>query len=222
MNPLSTILVALMFISCASHSALISDAINGDDVVVDDQQQLIWLNWEDTYGISRYDMESNLLNGVYAQWRYASFNEMTILIDQLFPTLPLVNMGLVDGLQNADYFDIANGHQVLTDNLSSFDALFGSVRADASSASASAYFGDANYGLIGGGLSYDASQAIVIMDGFISDPSFEDRVSLFTTGLDGNLFSHALVRSIPVSSPNTIAILLCGLLCVVGLQRLKR
>lgn len=214
------IFVSLIF-SFSVNSTLITSNLGGEDVVVDSQQGLIWLNWVDSFGITRTDMELNLLeNGNFADWRYATFDEMSALVEQVFPSLPLINTMIIDNLQSSDYFDPAFSHEVIVDDLEAFNSLFGSVRGDSKFLSASAYFGDVVYGLEGGGLLYDAAQVIVIMDGLVDEPSFEDRISLYSTGLDSQNFSHALVKVVPVHAPSsTLLLLLC---CVLTLFYLSK
>lgn len=221
---LRTISFLLVFLTASSQSALISSngyTLNSDTSIVTDGE-LDWLQWDENLGISREEVESTLVdNAQYQGWRYATYDEMLSLIKTFFPFVNINsgnwNQSTRYGLVTADYVDYGLFHELITTELDNFGRLFGSLNRQSTFSSISAFYGEVSFDNDSGGILVNESQRVLIFDGLIDEPSWEDRVGFGTYEYEGrwSTLGHALVReSVSVNTPSSLPLLLIGLIIV--------
>mmetsp|Transcript_27557 Transcript_27557/g.35561 ORF Transcript_27557/g.35561 Transcript_27557/m.35561 type:complete len:243 (+) Transcript_27557:30-758(+) len=212
----------LFFVTTSAQSALISlngYTLNSDTNIVSNGE-LDWLQWDINRGISREDVENTLLdNAQYQGWRYATYNEMLSLIKTFFPFVDTNSVHWYQstrhGLTVAEYVDYSLFHELITTELDDFGQLFGSINSRATFSSLTVNYGDVSFDNDSGGVLVNSSQSLSIFDGLIDEPTWEDKVR-FSAGMyesSWQTIGHALVRkSIHVSSPTTLPLLVLGLI----------
>lgn len=193
--------------------------LNSDTNIITDGE-LDWLQWDVNRGISREDLENTWLdNAQYQGWRYATYNEMLSLIKTFFPFVDATSgnwyQSTRHALTTAEYVDYSLFHKLIITELDNFGRLFGTLNSNASSSSLSAFYGDVSFDNDSAGSLVNESQSILIFNGLIDEPSWEDRVGFATYEYEGSssTLGHALVREqVNVNSPTSLPLLLLGLI----------
>lgn len=192
----------VLSVSVFANAGIISGTEYTDDGKLVDLQDLEWLTWDETYGISRTSIEAGY-NGLLAQgWRYATTDELGTLFASLW--------GGVNGWNSANY----DGSQWLWENFDNPDFLSGNVLSR---------FGDLH---VGATTNYNAHWRAASTDYINESGWFSSNYGASFNFLD-TLVKHetnassVLVRDVDVPEPSTLAIFALGMIGLAS-RRFKK